>query len=73
MEELKKDFDDAIGKLDTEVGEITSKLNSEFSQLVQKLSYELDHMSITVLAENGNLLSEKSSLTEAVAKAGLSS
>ena len=73
MEELKKDFDTTISKLDTEVGEIASRLNSEFSQLVQKLSYELDHMSISVNTEDGNKFQETGSLTEAVAKAGLSS
>ena len=71
MEELRNDFDTAISKLDTEVGEITSKLNSEFSHLVQKLSYELDHMSISVKTEDSNRSQEKGSLTEAVAQAGL--
>ena len=74
MDELKKDFDTTVSKLDTEVEEIASKLNSEFSQLIQKLSYELDHMSITINNENGNKLQETTgSLTEAVANAGLSS
>lgn len=72
MEELKKEFDVTISKLDSEVGEITSKLNSEFAQLIQKLSYELDHMSITVRTDS-NQKQEKGCLTEAVIKAGISS
>ena len=73
MDELKDEFDVTISKLDTEVGQIASKLNFEFSQLIQKLSYELDHMSITVKTENVTSQQEKSSLTEAVVKAGLTS
>ena len=74
MDELSKDFDTAIAKLDTEVCEIAAKVNFEFSLLIQRLSYELDHMSITINVDSINLsehLSGATSLTAAVTNAGL--